>query len=90
MRFDPKLYKDAVVVSLQSRMGIPANQAEQLAELALDVLCDTHGGADHYIPVRFVDKDQIEELYKGGMSLPEISQSRGITVRYVRKIIFGR
>ena len=86
MSFDDKLYRRTLAEHYSNRLGWQHETAGQAADIACDVLRQTHGGDRHYIPARKVDHEAIRAAFDGG-NYAELSRRYGVSSRHVRRIV---
>jgi len=83
MSFDPDTTRRAIAQRLENSYGLSALVAKQFATAAVDEMLRVHGGDQHYIPKRVIDREAIRAERAAGVSVEVISRRHGISTRTV-------
>lgn len=87
MSFDADMTRRAIAARLENSYGLASAVARQFAAAAVDEMLRVHGGDQHYIPKRIVDRDAIRAERAAGISIAVISRRHGISTRTVLRAL---
>jgi len=87
MSFDPEGARRAIENRLRNSFGLSEPLAQCFARAAIDEFLRTHGGDQHYIPKRAIERDVIRRERRNGVSVAAISRRHGISTRTVLRVL---
>lgn len=86
LKFEPDVFTSNLSQRYKNSLGWVDDVAKRAAAIALDVLLDTHGGRNCYIPKRLIDEAGILEAKKLGWKNERISRFFGVSTRTIVRI----
>jgi len=87
MSFDPEMTRRAIESRLRNSFGLSEPLAQCFARAAIDEFLRTHGGDQHYIPKRVIERDVIRRERRDGVSVAAISRRHGVSTRTVLRVL---
>ena len=75
LKFNPDLYAGELRKRFRNSLGWAESVADKASKIALDVLLQTHGGRQQYLPKRIINHEEIRLAKTSGMKVEEISKT---------------